>query len=123
MYHQVLKHHFHVDLLVTAAGRSKLSPHHHMQTNVGQTILSAHPRLQLRAQGRRAQCFLWAGNFSKVERGQALMPSPQGAASRDEAVGAPKHFSPSGTLALVLLVSKVHIHINRQRDKKTLEGI
>lgn len=58
-----------------------------------------------------------------VERGQALVPSPHGAASRDEAVGAHKHFSPPGTLALEPVVFKVHIYINKQRDKETLEGI
>lgn len=83
------------------------------ETNVGQTISSARPGLR-----RRGQYLLWTGRSSVVKRGQALMLSPHGAGSRDEAVGAHKHFSPSGILALVPVISKAHIYqqAERQRD-------
>lgn len=51
-----------------------------------------------------------------VESSQALMTSHHRAASRDEAVGAHKHCSPSGILALVPVVSKVHIYQQAERQ-------
>lgn len=103
------------------------------ETSVGQTIPSARPGFRLSAQGMRGQYLLWTGRSSVVKRGQALMLSPHGAGSRDEAVGADKHFSPSGILALVPVISKAHIHqqAERQRDfgghtaiqRKTLMGV